>query len=147
MQHAFGTPTSARPLDVPDHVAVALDTVFGAAHLPTRPITDVVVVHKGEPVPSGYAKVRALHCRTEGSCCWLVRMKRLARAAQIEFTIEGAFDADLNKSAGGKHVFLCVARGDGAPVTSLAVVFTAERDESLPPGAAPACPHCHCVCR
>ena len=56
--------------------------------------------------------------------------------AQIDTTIGGSFSADLNKGAGGRVLFLCVARGGGPPVTNVVVLFP-DKGENFPQGSAP----------
>lgn len=58
---------------------------------------------------------------------------------QVSKSVGGGIDADLNKSSGGRPIFLCVARNPtAAPVTAVAVVFGAS-GEFFPPGISQAC--------
>jgi hypothetical protein len=59
----------------------------------------------------------------------------MAVCRQVAKSVGGGIDADLNKSSGGRPMFLCVARKPAtAPVTAIAVVFGAT-GEFFPPGA------------
>jgi hypothetical protein len=53
--------------------------------------------------------------------------------AQLDRSVSGAFGADLNKGAGGRVVSLAVARGKGAHITGLVVLFP-DKGENFPPG-------------
>jgi hypothetical protein len=51
-----------------DKVSDTLDCIFGSLHAAVKPITDVVVVHKGEPVPDGFTKARGPSCVRVSVC-------------------------------------------------------------------------------
>jgi hypothetical protein len=71
------------------------------------PITDVAVVNRKDKIPPGFAKIDRTYTNKV---------------------------ADLNSRAGGKNVFLCVARDTrGWPITDITVIFK-NKGEVAPPG-------------
>jgi hypothetical protein len=70
------------------------------------PITELAVLFRGDPTPPGF-----------------VRISRTNSGSK----------ADLNKSAGGKYVYLCYKRGHGPPLTATTVVFR-DKGEFVPHG-------------
>ena len=83
-----------------------------AKHAQLQPVTDVVVVHKGDAVPPGFSK--------------------------LSTSIGGHLDANLNRGSGGRTLHLCVKRSAGTPVTGVTIIYL-DKGEFVPPGFHPVC--------
>jgi hypothetical protein len=132
---------------------------IGGAHS-SGPITDIVVLFKGDKVPDGYKMIE----KTRGGRAADVNYKNngksvflaVSRSAPLpcitglaiiladkgehpppEFEVikktVGGQLADLNAGSGGHQIFLCVRRGFGTPITDVEVFFP-NHTESLSPG-------------
>lgn len=100
---------AAEPTPEERTAAAALRDALRAAQ--ASPVTDIIAVYGGEPLPAGFTKVT--------------------------HSITGAYPADLNASSGAKQTWLAVARFAGAPpITGLCVVVL-EVGEFIPPNFQP----------
>jgi len=79
------------------------------AHL--TPITDIIVLHEDDPMPTGFMKI--------------------ARS------ITGIYPADLNAASGARQLWLAVARFPTAPAITGLLLVSVDQGEFIPPGFTP----------